>query len=147
MFISKCGCVFLILSSWVRKVLKSHEMLGKTQLETIRSRAGWLFNKTLRTATLLTETWLNPSILDLATDPEGLSIHHLDGQLHRGRAGGRCVCFIINNKWCSDAEIISTACSPNLEHHMIGCHMYYLLREFTLVILIVVYISPHAVTN
>ncbi len=44
-------------------------------------------------------------------------------------------------------EIISTGCSPDLEHLMIGCRPYYLPREFTLVVLIAVYIPPHADTN
>ncbi|KAI3361267.1 hypothetical protein L3Q82_013446, partial [Scortum barcoo] len=40
----------------------------------------------------------------------------------QGRGG---VCFMVNNKWCSDVEIISTGCSPDLEHLMIRCRPYY----------------------
>ncbi len=44
-------------------------------------------------------------------------------------------------------EIISTGCSPDLEHLMMEWRPYYLPREFTSVILTVVYIPPHADTN
>ncbi len=54
---------------------------------------------------------------------------------------------MINNQWCSDVEIISTDCSPDLEHLMIRCWPYYLPREFTSVIITVVYIPPHADPN
>ncbi len=61
------------------------------------------------------------------------------------KTGG--VCFMINNQWCSDVEIISTGCSPDLEHLMIRCQPYYFPREFKSVVLTSVYIPPHADTN
>ncbi len=54
---------------------------------------------------------------------------------------------MVNSQWCSDVEIISTGCSPDLEHLMIGCRPYYLPRVFTSVVLTVMYIPPHASTN
>ncbi len=53
---------------------------------------------------------------------------------------------MVKKQWCSDVEIISTR-SPDLEHHMIGCQPYYLLREFTSVVITPVYIPPYANTN
>lgn len=54
---------------------------------------------------------------------------------------------MVNNLWCSDVEIISSGCSPDLEHLMIRCRPYYLPRQFTSVIISAVYIPPHADTN
>lgn len=51
------------------------------------------------------------------------------------------------NHWCSDEEIISTGCSPDMEQLIIGCELYYLPRKLTLVVLTTVYIAPLADTN
>ncbi|KAI3362516.1 hypothetical protein L3Q82_012829 [Scortum barcoo] len=90
------------------------------------------------------ETWLDPSIPDSAIVPEGLSIHRQDRTINSGKSKGGGVCFMVNNKWCSDVEIISSGCSPDLEHLMIRCRPYYLPREFTSVVMTAVYIPPHA---
>ncbi|KAI3358270.1 hypothetical protein L3Q82_003267 [Scortum barcoo] len=54
-----------------------------------------------------------------------------DRTINSGKSKGGGVCFMVNNKWCSDVEIISTGCSLDLEHLMIRCRPYYLPREFT----------------
>ncbi|KAI3356034.1 hypothetical protein L3Q82_017301, partial [Scortum barcoo] len=92
---------------------------------------------------VFTETWLDPSIPDSAIVPEGLSIHRQDRTINSGKSKGGGVCFMVNNKWCSDVEIISMGCSPDLEHLMIRCRPYYLPREFTLVVMTAVYVPPH----
>ncbi|KAI3363529.1 hypothetical protein L3Q82_012135 [Scortum barcoo] len=96
---------------------------------------------------VFTETWLDPSIPDSAIVPEGLSIHRQDRTINSGKSKGGGVCFMVNNKWCSDVEIISTGCSPDLEHLMIRCRPYYLPREFTSVVMTAVYVPPHADNN
>ncbi|KAI3368225.1 hypothetical protein L3Q82_007816 [Scortum barcoo] len=70
-----------------------------------------------------------------------------DRTIHSGKSKGGGVCFMVNNKWCSDVEIISTGCSPDLEHLMIRCRPYYLPREFTSVVMTAVYVLPHADNN
>ncbi len=97
---------------------------------------------------VVTETWLDPLIPDLAIVPEEVSIHRQDRTIKSGKSkrGGVC-CFMLNNQRCSDVEIISTGCSPVLGHFMIGYRPYYLLREFTSVALTAVYIPPHTDTN
>lgn len=50
---------------------------------------------------------LNPSILESAIAPEGLSIHSKDPTIGSGKSKGEAVCFMINNQWHSDVEIIS----------------------------------------
>ncbi|KAI3352143.1 hypothetical protein L3Q82_020948 [Scortum barcoo] len=84
-----------------------------------------------------------PSIPDSAIVPEG-ALHFTDrnGQVHSGKSKGGGVCFMVNIKWCSDVEIISTGCSPDLEHLMIRCRPYYLPREFTSVVMTAVYVPP-----
>ncbi|KAI3353045.1 hypothetical protein L3Q82_019239 [Scortum barcoo] len=79
--------------------------------------------------------------------PEGLSIHRQDRTINSGKSKGGGVCFMVNNKWCPDVEIISTGCSPDLEHLMIRCRPYYLPREFTSVVMTAVYLPPHADNN
>ncbi|KAI3372555.1 hypothetical protein L3Q82_023030 [Scortum barcoo] len=80
----------------------------------MNSGAGWRFNGTLRTVMFWFSRKLGStsSIPDSAIVPEGLSIHPQDRTIHSGKSKGGGVCFMVNNKWCSDVEIISTGCSP-----------------------------------
>ena len=96
---------------------------------------------------VFTETWLDPSIQDAAIVPHGFSIHRQDRTINSGKSKGGGVCFMINNNWCSDVEIISSDCSPSLEHIMIRCRPFYLPREFTSVVLTAVYVPAHADNN
>ena len=89
----------------------------------------------------------DPSIPDSAIVPEGVSIHRQDRTTNSGKSKGGGVCCMVNNLWCSDVEIISLYCSPDLEHLMIRCRPYYIPREFTSVVVTAVYIPPHANTN
>ncbi|KAI3359037.1 hypothetical protein L3Q82_015413 [Scortum barcoo] len=100
------------------------------KLDELRSRM--VFQRDIKNCNVLvfTETWLDPSIPDSAIVPEGLSIHRQDRTINSGKSKGGGVCFMVNNKWCSDdVEIISTGCSPDLEHLMIRCRPYYLPRQ------------------
>ncbi len=67
--------------------------------------------------------------------------------IQSGRSKQEGVCFMINNQQYSDVEIISMGCSPDLEHLMIRCRPYYLLRESTSFILTAVYIPPNVDTS
>ncbi len=67
-----------------------------------------------------------------------------------------CNVMVFTETWLvlsiRDSDIIPEGvsihrCSPDLEHLMIGCWPYYLPREFTLVVVIAVYIPPHADTS
>ncbi len=113
----------------------------------MNSEAGWLFNRTLRTATLWFSRRLG-STLQSWTGPlfhDGVSIHRQDRAIKSGKSKGGGACFLVNNQWYSDVAVISTGCSLDLEHLMIGCHPYYLPTSS--VILTAVYIPPHADTN
>ncbi|KAI3352418.1 hypothetical protein L3Q82_005377 [Scortum barcoo] len=120
------------------------------KLDELRSRMA--FQRDIKNCNVLvfTETtWLDPSIPDSAIVTEGLSIHRQDRTINSGKSKGGGVCFVmVNNKWCSDVEIISTGCSPDLEHLMIRCRPYYLPREFTSVVMMTaVYVPPQVADN
>ncbi|XP_078255867.1 uncharacterized protein LOC144593736 isoform X2 [Rhinoraja longicauda] len=92
----------------------------------------------------LTETWLTPASLNCTIQPEGFSLHRMDRTASTGKVNGGGVCFLINSTWCSDVVVLETSCSPALEYLTVKCHPYYLLQEFTSVILIAVHIPPQA---
>ncbi|XP_034446040.1 uncharacterized protein LOC117764401 isoform X2 [Hippoglossus hippoglossus] len=78
---------------------------------------------------VFTETWLDPSIPDSAIVPEGVSIHRQDRTTNSGKSKGGGVCCMGNNVWCSDVEIISSGCSPDLEHLMMPSYRQKLKRD------------------
>ena len=61
---------------------------------------------------------------------------------NKTRCGG--VCFMVNQSWCTNTEIKSQFCSPDIESLTIKCRPHYLPREFSAVILTAVYIQPRA---
>lgn len=46
--------------------------------------------------------------------------------------------------WCSDVQVINKKCTPDLGFLLVKCRPFYLLREFTAVFIMAVYIPPHA---
>ncbi|KAL3048831.1 hypothetical protein OYC64_008335 [Pagothenia borchgrevinki] len=52
-----------------------------------------------------------------------------------------------NNNWCTDVKIISSDCSALLEHLIISCRAFHLLREFTSVVITAVYIPPQSLAD
>ena len=109
------------------------------KLDELRSRMAFQRDIKFCNVMVFTETWLDPSIPDSAIVPEGVSIHRQDRTTNSGKSKGGGVCFMVNNLWCSDVRIISSGCTPDLEHLMIRCRPYYIPREFTSVILTAVY--------
>ena len=92
------------------------------------------FKRELRDSSVLcfTETWLKPDMPNAAVTPPGFTVCRLDrvAELSGKREGGG-VCFMINNRWCSDFSVVSQSCSPVLEHLAINCRPYYSPREFS----------------
>ncbi len=90
----------------------------------------------------LTETWMSAMVPDSAIELMGFSVHRSDS-----RGGG--LCFYINNSWCDERNIDSNKsfCSPDLEFHMLLCRPFWLMREFTAIIITAVYIPPQANTD
>lgn len=57
------------------------------------------------------------------------------------------MCIYINNNWCTNAAVISSHCSENIEFLTLKCHLFYLPREFNTVNITAVYIPPSANTK
>ncbi len=98
----------------------------------------------------LTETWLTPSVPDIAVRPsDNFSVLRMDRTAQAGKNKGGGVCFMINKKWCDprNISILSRSCSPHLEHLSIICRPFYLPREFSSIVVTAVYIPPQADTS
>src|SRR4029434_5102614 len=57
---------------------------------------------------------------------------------------GLQVCLMVNSRWGSDVAALSAHCSPDLELLSLKVRPFYLLREFSFVIITPVYIPPQA---
>ncbi len=98
----------------------------------------------------LTETWMSAMVPDSAIELTGFSVLRSDrmkGLTGKIRGGG--VCFYINNSWCDEKNLhyIKSFYSPDLEFHMLLCRPFWLPREFTVIIIMAVYIPPQANTD
>lgn len=65
--------------------------------------------------------------------------------LSRAKAGGLCI--YINKDWCVNAMVAAKRCSQLAEFLIVKCQPFYLPREFSNVIVAVVYIAPSANAN
>lgn len=98
------------------------------------------FQRDIRNCCVLAfvETWLVPEISDTAVTPRGFNIFRQDSSTAdsgKRRVGG--VCVMINSLWATDIAILASHCSPVLE-----LLTFYLPREFTSVVVSVVYTPP-----
>ncbi len=103
-------------------------------------------HKTTKDCCLLifSETWLNPSIPDVAVDLVGRTLHRADRTTESGKKTGGGLCDFVNDSWCINSTMIDKFCSPDLEYLMLRCRPFYLPREYTVVIVMAVYIPPQA---
>ena len=60
--------------------------------------------------------------------------------LQKNKGGG--VCVYINNRWCSEVQVVDKHCSVDIEALMVKCRPFYLPREFSAVFILAVYIPP-----
>ena len=58
------------------------------------------------------------------------------------RGGGLCI--FLNNSWCAISKEVSSYCSPEVEYFMMCCRSHYLLRVFSSVFFVAVYIPPQS---
>lgn len=103
--------------------------------------AVWIPVKTVK-QTSWAETWLDP-------EKKGLNFHQgrfkqLASNYDGIRGGG--LTLYVNNRWCSSSHVkVRTAVrNKHTELLAIGLRPYYLPWEFSLVIIIIVYIAPDA---
>ncbi|KAL0203335.1 hypothetical protein M9458_001353, partial [Cirrhinus mrigala] len=106
-------------------------------------------NRELRECSLMcfTETWLHERIPDSAVDVAGFSSVRADRtRRESGKSKGGGLAVFVNERWCHPNHIVikERVCSPAIELLAVGLRPYYLPREFSHVIAIVVYIPPSA---
>ncbi|XP_044041003.1 uncharacterized protein LOC122870707 [Siniperca chuatsi] len=94
-----------------------------------------------------TETWLNNNIPDSCVDLPGFSMVRADRDARAsGKNKGGGLVLFVNNRWCNPDHIIvkEKICCQDIELLAVGLRPYYVPREFSHIIVIVVYIPPRA---
>ncbi len=122
----------------------------ENKMDDLRARIS--FQRDIRDCNILclTETWLTPTVPDTDVTPsDNFSVLRMDRTAETGKTKGGGVSFMINRKWCDprNISILLRSCSPHLEHLSIICRPFYLPREFSLIVITSVYISPQADTS
>ena len=94
-----------------------------------------------------TETWLHEYIPDSNTTVDGFQTVRAD-RSHResGKRKGGGLAILVNNKWCHPGHVTvkECVCSSDIELLAVSLRPYYLPREFSHMIILVVYIPPSA---
>lgn len=94
---------------------------------------------------VFTETWLNNTIPASAIELQGRNIFRADRTVTgSGKSKGGGVCIYVNRAWCTDAVIIESHCSADIEYLFIKCRPFYLPREFSSTIITAVDVPPDA---
>ena len=94
-----------------------------------------------------TETWLKDCIPEQHTNFTGfLTIRSDRDSKACGKRSGGGIALLVNNRWCNPkhATIKERICNKDIELLAVSLRPYYLPREFTVVVAIVVYIPPSA---
>ena len=71
---------------------------------------------------VISETWLHPSIPDAAVQLGGRTVHRWDRNKDSGKSRGGGLCIFIHNSWSINTTTIDTHCSPDLEYITVKCH-------------------------
>ena len=116
----------------------------------MKSEQGLPSRETSETNVLcFTETWITRDTLSELVQPPGFFTHRSDRNNHLSGKKGGGVCLIINETWCDHNNIqeLKSFCSPDLEFLTMKCRPHYLPREFSSIIITVVYIPPQSDTS
>lgn len=94
-----------------------------------------------------TETWLNEDIPDCAVEIPGFTLVQADRGTQSGKRKGGGLAVFVNSKWCNTKHVTvgERIYTPDTELLTVGLRPYYLPREFSHVVTVVVYIPPSAV--
>ena len=106
-------------------------------------------DKTFRECSLLclSETWLTQNIPDANVDLPGFTTVRADRDCGRsGKSKGGGLALFINNRWCNQGHVTvkEIVCDRDIELLAVGLRPYYIPREFSHAIAVVVYIPPRA---
>ncbi|MBN3314597.1 BT2A1 protein, partial [Atractosteus spatula] len=93
-----------------------------------------------------TETWLQELIPDSNVTIGGFQTVRADRNTESGKRKGGGLAVLVNNRWCNPGHthVKERVCNPDIELVAVGLRPYYLPREFTCAIFVVVYIPPTA---
>ncbi|XP_014834141.1 PREDICTED: uncharacterized protein LOC106911834 isoform X2 [Poecilia mexicana] len=95
-----------------------------------------------------TETWLHALVPDNTVEIPGYSLVREDRDFSKsGKSKGGGIALYVSQRWCNPGHINvkEKICTSDIELLTVGLRPYYLPREFTSVIVVVVYIPPSAV--
>lgn len=91
------------------------------------------------------ETWLNNNTLDACVEIPGFYMVRADRDAKAsGKNKGGGLILFVNNRWCNSGHITmkERICSQDIELLAVGLRPYYVPREFSHIIVTVVYILP-----
>ncbi|KAI2649597.1 RNA-directed DNA polymerase from mobile element jockey [Labeo rohita] len=94
-----------------------------------------------------TETWLHQDIPDDYATVTGFHMVRADRDcVGSGKRKGGGLAVLVNNRWCNPAHITvkECICNPDVELCAVGLRPYYLPREFSHVVMVIVYAPPSA---
>ncbi|XP_051814688.1 uncharacterized protein LOC127537042 [Acanthochromis polyacanthus] len=106
-------------------------------------------DKTHRECSFLcfTETWQNQNNLDSTVDLPGFTLIRSDRDTKAsGKKKGADLALFVNQRWCNSSHIMvkEKLCCPDIELLAVGLRPYYVPREFSHIITMLVYIPPKA---
>ncbi|KAI3375834.1 hypothetical protein L3Q82_004108 [Scortum barcoo] len=98
---------------------------------------------------LFTETWLTALTPDTAAELDGFTLLRADRSKESGKRKGGGLAVFVNDRWCKPGHITvkEQHCCKDIELLAISMRPYYLPREFTHTLVVVVYIPPSANAN
>ncbi len=94
------------------------------------------------------ENWLTESMDDSCVDVPGFTaVRAAGGVRTSGNSKGGGLILYVNNRWCNPGHITvkDKICSQDVELLAVGLRAYYVPREYSHTVAIVVYIPPRAV--
>ncbi|GFR67864.1 endonuclease domain of the non-LTR retrotransposon LINE-1 [Elysia marginata] len=107
------------------------------------------YDETFRVCSLLcfTESSLQPEMLDGSFKLDNFTLFRGDRDLQAtGKLSGGGMCMYVNTKWCSPHNIYvkHKHCDQHIELLTLSVRPYYLLREFSHILVTTVYIHPRS---
>ena len=92
----------------------------------------------------LTETWLTELTPDMDTNLDGFQLRRADRMAEKGKRKRGGLAVFVNDRWCNSVHITvkEEVCSKDIKLLAVSMRLYYILREFTQVIVFAVYTPP-----
>ena len=117
------------------------------KIDELRANCKFLYQYREACCLALTETWLDDKISDSSIEIPGFTLVRSDRTSKSGKTRGGGVAVYIKEAWCNNITPKKQHCCPNLELLSVSLRPSYLPREFTNIVITVVYIPPSADKN